>query len=246
MHAETRKAGSMPLSFNFPNLSHNGWSYQMKRQIYARAARQRNGKGVMIAVADVLIMLPLIIGSSFFVIDSGLASCYKQKLTAVLNQAANYAVNLPAEQSFVKPTESVVKELLKKNNLNATNLSVKVEATTIGDNDAITVSVSAFLPLLQGSFLPIGITLQDQAAAIVPANRVCAAIAINPYPYSYENPQANQSVYVPIIQPKHNMPVWQFPNDTAINNLHIVQGASPGGSIGNRNNQYFADRPSLY
>lgn len=211
-----------------------------------RRARQRKCAGIMMATADIVIMLPLIIGGSFFVIDSGLASCYKQKLTFVLNQAANYAVNLPPDQSPIKPTESVAKELLKKSMATVTNLKINVQATTIGDNDAVTVSATAFFPLLQGSFLPIGITLQDQATAIVPANRVCAAIAINPHPYSYENPQANQSVYVPIIQPKHNMPVWQFPIDTAINNLHVVQGASPSGSLSNHNNQYFIDRPSLY
>jgi hypothetical protein len=186
------------------------------------------------------------IGSSFFIIDSGLASGYKQKLTSVLIQAADYAVNLPPDQSPIKPTEGVVKELMSKGMATVTDLKIKVETTTIGDNDAITVSATAFFPLLQGSFLPIGMTLQDRATAIVPANRVCAAIAINPYPYAYENPRGNQSVYVPIIEPKHNLPVWQFPDDTAINNLHVVQGASPSGSLSNQNNQYFIDRPSLY
>ncbi len=198
------------------------------------------------ATADILIMIPVILGSFYLIVDSALASCHKLKLTSVLNQAANYAVNLPPDQSPIKPTEGVVKELISKNMPTVTNAKIKVEATTVGDNDAITVSATAFCPLLQGSFLPIGITLQDQATAIVPANRVCAAIAINPYPYSYENPQANQSVYIPIIEPKHNIPVWQFPTDTAINNLHIVQGASPSGSLSNHTNQYFIDRPSLY
>jgi len=200
----------------------------------------------MMATADILIVLPLTIGCAFFLVDSGLASCYKQKLTSVLNQAADYAVNLPVEVSPIKPTEGVVKELINKNVNAATNVNVKVETTTIGDNDAITVSATAFFPLLQGSCLPIGITLQDQATAIVPANRVCAAIAINPYPYSYENPQANQSVYIPVIRPKHNMPVWQFPNETAINNLHVVQGSAPSGPANPRANQFFTDRPSLY
>ena len=211
-----------------------------------RRTGKRKGTGIMMATADILIMIPLVIGSFYFIVDSGLASCYKLKLTAVLNQAANYAVNLPPEPNSLKSTESVVKELLNKNLGTVTNVKIKVEATTIGDNDAISVSVTALCPLLQGSCLPIGITLQDQATAIVPANRVCAAIAINPYPYSYENPQANQSVYIPIIQPRHNMPVWQFPSDTAINNLHVVQGASPSGPLSYHTNQFFLDRPSLY
>lgn len=218
----------------------------MKKRTTYGAAMKRNCKGVVMATADILILLPIIIGGSFFVIDAGLASCYKQKLTFVLTQAANYAVNLPPQQSPTKPTESVVKELMGKSMLTVTNLKIKVEATTIDDNDAISVSVTAFFPLLQGSFLPVGIELKDQATAIVPANRVCAAIAINPYPYSYENPKANECVYVPIIEPKHDMPVWQFPNDTAINNLHVVQGASPSGSSSARINKYFLDRPSLY
>jgi hypothetical protein len=218
----------------------------MKTKTTSSFARRRNCKGLIMATADLMIVLPLTVAGSFFIIDSGLASCYKQKLTFVLNQAAGYAVNLPPDQSPIQPTEGVVKELMKKSMASVTNLKIKVDATTVGDNDAITVSATAFVPLLQGSFLPIGITMQDQATAIVPANRVCAAIAINPYPFSYENPQAKQSVYVPIIQPNHNMPVWQFPDDTAINNLHVVQGAIPMGSSNMHNNQYFLDRPSLY
>ncbi len=218
----------------------------MKTKTTSSSARRRNCKGIMMAAADIMIILPVMVAGSFFIIDLGLASCYKQKLSFVLNQAADYAVNLPPDQSPIKPTEGVVKELMKKNMGSFSNLKVKVDATTIGDDDAITVSATASLPLVQGSILPIEITLQEQATAIVPANRTCAAIAINPYPYSYENPQAKQSVYVPIIQPKHNMPVWQFPDDTAINNLHVVQGAAPAGSANTRNNQYFLDRPSLY
>lgn len=219
----------------------------MKKRTTYGIAIKRNCRGVIMATADILILIPVIVGGSFFVIDAGLASCYKQKLTFVLTQAANYAVNFPPDQSPIKPTEGVVKELMNKSSLTVTNLKVKVEATTIGDNDAITVTATAFFPLLQGSFLPVGIELKDQATAIVPANRTCAAIAINPFPYSYENPKANQCVYVPIIEPKHNMPVWQFPNDTAINNLHVVQGDSPNGSLNaSSNNKYFLDRPSLY
>jgi len=169
---------------------------------------KRKGTGIMMATADILIMIPLVIGSFYFIVDSGLASCYKLKLASVLNQAADYAVNLPPDPNALKSTEGLVRELLNKNVGTVTNVKIKVEATTVGDNDAVTISVSALCPLLQGSCLPLGVTLQDQATAIVPANRICAAIAINPYPYSYENPQANQSVYIPIIEPKHNMPVW--------------------------------------
>ena len=198
------------------------------------------------ATADLLIMLPVVIGSAVFVVDSGLTSTYKQKLGFVLEQAANCAVNLPPEADINKQTEVVVKDLLQKSALPSSNLKLKIENTTVGDNDAISISCTASFPLLQGSVLPIAITLSDKATAIIPANRVCAAIAINPYPYSYENQQANQSVYIPIIQPKHNMPVWQFPYDTAINNLHVVQGQAPTVPLNPRNNEYFSGRPSLY
>lgn len=207
---------------------------------------RRSSKGVLMATADILIMIPFIIGGAFFVTDSGLTSCYKQKLTFILNQAADYAVNLPPGTDVTKPTEQLVRDLTKKSGLQNSNLKIKVTTTTVGDNDAISVTATAAFPLLQGSFLPVQISLQDAAVAIIPANRICAAIAINPYPYSYENPEANQSVYVPIIQPKHNMPVWQFPFDTAINNLHVVQGEGPSGPRNARNNDYFAARPSLY
>lgn len=209
-----------------------------------RNPRRRSGMTMM--VAELTILIPIIVVGGFLLLDAGLMSLQKQKFSFVLIQVANYLVNLPPEEDQIKPAEGLIRDLAKKAGLGFTNLKVKVEKTTIGDNEALSVIASAKFPLLQGSSLPVEITMQDIEVAIVPANRVCGAIAISPYPYSYEAPSSGVSVYLPIIQPRHPMPIWQFPYETAINNLHHVRGAAPPQTPPLPKNPYFIDLPSIY
>lgn len=197
------------------------------------------------ATLDLVLIIPMVVASSMFLVDCALGSYYKERLSFVAMQAANFAANLPFDQEPVKPTEKVVKDLLQKMNAGCANLKVTVKPITVGEQDALSVELSANMPLLRGGVLPGTIGLQENAVCIIPANKVCAAVAINPYPYSYDQQQSQvPCIYVPVIQPRHNMPVWQFPYDTAINNLHIVQGSDPG--IANRVNHYYQGHPSLY
>ena len=206
----------------------------------------RRTRGMTMLAAELSIFVPLIVVGGFLLLDAGLMSLQKQKLSFVLIQTANYLVNLPPEDDPIKPAEGLIKDLCKKSGLSYSNLNIKVEKTSIGDNEALSVTAKANFPLLQGSALPVEIAMQDTEVAIIPANRVCGAIAISPYPYSYEAPNAGISVYLPIIQPRHPMPIWQFPYETAINNLHHVQGAPPPSTPPTPKNPYFNDKPSIY
>ncbi len=209
-------------------------------------ARRRGQAGAILGVVDLMIMVPMVVIASFLLMDTGLAAIYKQKLSFVLIQAANYAVNLPPSENPESHVKAVVTELCTKSGLKCQRLKLAVKETTIGDDQAISISASADFPLLEGSVLPVSVNLQDTAVALIPANRICAAIAISPYPYSQQSPQSEISVYLPIIAPRHNMPVWKFPYDIAINNLRHVDGQAPPVAPPVPKNLYFNSRPSLY
>lgn len=214
--------------------------------VQSQFTKPRGKGGMTMMVAELTIMIPIIVVGGFLLLDAGLMSLQKQKFSFVLIQVSNYLVNLTPEEDQIKPAEGLIRDIAKKAGLNFSNLKVKVEKTTIGDNEALSVTASARFPLIQGSSLPVAIDMQDTEVAIVPANRVCGAIAISPYPYSYEAPNSGISVYLPIIQPRHPMPIWQFPYETAINNLHHVRGPVPPQTVPVPKNPYFIDLPSIY
>jgi hypothetical protein len=195
-------------------------------------------------VADLMIVIPLLIVGVFFLGDIAQIGTSREKLSFILGQAANYAVNLAPDVDPAVQTTQLTELLCIRNNLRVSKLNIKVEQITVSGCDAISVKASADIPLLAGSILPGMSHVEDVATALVPANRVCATVAINPYPFSTDNPTAGASIYVPVIQPKSGVPVWQFPYDAAINNLHVVEGVTPAApSI---KDPYFAERPSLY
>lgn len=197
-------------------------------------------------MAELTVIIPLVVLGGFLLLDAGLVSLQKQKFSFIVMQAAQYVVNLPPEDAPERPTEQIVKDLCQKAKLKSSKLKVAVEKTTVGDNEAISIKATANFPLLSGTLLPVEIPMEDTEVAIVPANRICGSIAISPYPYSYESPQAGVSVYIPIIQPRHPMPVWQFPYETAINNLHHVRGSAPPMVPPTPKNPYFNQMPSIY
>ncbi len=211
-----------------------------------RKRRGRNQNGAVMGVVDLAITIPIFVVGVFFLTDLAQMGSDKVKLSAVLTQAANYAATLPPDQDPAKPTEAVVKALCAQNNLIINGMKVTVKKTTIADCDAVSVNTTGFVPLLQGSMLPATVPIQDSAAAIYPANRVYGVVAISPYPYSCDNPAAAQSIYIPIIHPRSGTPIWQFPYDAALNNLHVVQGNVPSPPATESIDRYFKERPSLY
>ena len=207
----------------------------------------RNQSGSITGTFDVLIVIPLIIIGIVCVINSCVVGFYKQKLTFITTQAASYAANLPPNVEPTKPTEKLVAALVKRCELSGVNLKVAIKNIEIEDQDAVAVTVTGNFSLLhlQGIPTPMGVSMSDSSTALIPANRVCAAIAISPYPYSCNDPDSKISVYVPIIQPRNHLQVWEFPRESSVNALHNVGDQPPAAPQPNRKDCPLP-RPSLY
>ena len=65
----------------------------------------RRTRGMTMLAAELSIFVPLIVVGGFLLLDAGLMSLQKQKLSFVLIQTANYLVNLPPEDDPIKPAE---------------------------------------------------------------------------------------------------------------------------------------------
>ena len=61
-----------------------------------------------------MILIPIMSAGGIFILDSALGGYYKQNVGFIVNQSANYAVNLPPNEDPEKPTQAVAKELFKK------------------------------------------------------------------------------------------------------------------------------------
>jgi len=205
---------------------------------------QRNLHGAAMAIAELGILIPIILILTAFLADLFQAGWYKNRLAFVLTQSASYGASLPEDADLTKLATDMAKQLCAKNSLESTNVKLNVKQISVGDADAVSISGSIRVPLVPGNILPASINLSDTATALIPANRVSGAIALTPYPYSAEIPASNLSLYIPIVQPRHQLPIWQFPYDSALNNLHLVQGNSPNPKP--VIDSYYNSRPSLY
>jgi len=144
----------------------------------------------------------------------------------ITDQAARYAANIPGNTDPVEPTKKLVKNLLRQNALKGKDIKVKVEQVRVEDAEAISVTTTLSVPLLEGTMLPVSITISDTSVSLVPANKVMALVAISPSSYAQSYPQRNLSLFLPIVKPRADLPVWSFPYDTAIGSLSL-QGGSP-------------------
>jgi len=209
---------------------------------------KRSKNGQVVATADLLLTVPLAILGSFFLIDAGLISYYKNKVSQVVTESAEYAVNLPAQEDPVTATEKMVEKLSTKNGLKAFSIKTTVKKVCIDDVDAISVSVNMNLPMVHCQWLPASSVISDTAVSLIPANKVCAVVSISPSDYARQYAGRGLSIYVPIVQPRRNLPVWSFPFDTAIGSVSVVKGVPPAvdQSHANKEDDYFAGRESVY
>src|SRR5580693_2055887 len=121
-------------------------------ETYRRQSRRQNG--MMFATADLLMIIPFLVGGCFVLIDASLSSCYKQSLCSVVSQAAQYAANLPPGQDPAEPTDHLVRELVKSSALQVSDLKVVVKQIQIDNCAAVQVTARGMFPLLAGTAVP--------------------------------------------------------------------------------------------
>lgn len=212
-----------------------------------RRSNERKNSGVIMAACDLLLVIPAVVLGIFFLIDAGLAAHYKSKLGIVLLETAEYAANLPPDVALEKAVNDELRDLLRANSVRAKNIKVTTKRTSVADVEAIMVSATTMVPLLEGGILPIEIPLSDTATALIPPNKVYALIAVSPSSYSQNYPGRGLSVYIPIVRPRAGLPIWSFPYDTAIGSLNVVKGSVP--TIGPQNLRHaleFGGREPIY
>lgn len=222
--------------------------------------RMRSNRGAIFGVSLCLILTPILIWACLSMIQIGLAGSYKTRLTFIGQQAATYAVNADPGQPLDCTTKAIVEKLLLCHGLRATALSVRVRNVVSGDCDALRVEVTANLPLIpvHGMPFPWTIPVHANAMATMALNRLCGGIAVSPNPSRGQQVDPTASLYLPIVRPDNQLPVWEFaygdsgifpgeniPYDVTLHDLHILGDNAPEIAP-STDNQTLAVRRSLY
>ncbi|MBC7996558.1 MAG: hypothetical protein IAF58_01350 [Leptolyngbya sp.] len=187
----------------------------------------RQSSGMMMASTDFLITIPVVVLMAFFVMDAALGSYYKQRLGATLDQAAEFGANCPEGKDVRLLTEQMARDLLRRSAVKALKLKLAVKEIEVEGNNAIEVTATGEFPLLEGTILPVSIPIKETAVALIPVNKVCGFLAVTPSSYANQFPGRGLSIYLPVVKPKQDLPVWSFPFDTAIGSVSLVKGMRP-------------------
>lgn len=188
----------------------------------------RSPKGVSMIVCELAILIPILVCATLFLADTGLAMYYRSKFNFVLEQVAQIAIQIPTLDRQKEVAQTTASKMFIALGLNATGLKVDVKETQINGYQALQISGKATFRLLRGmDFLPSIMNMADLTIAIIPANRTEALIAISPYPYALNPEQDQQCIYLPILAPRPDLPVWRFPYDEALNRIHLLDGGVP-------------------
>lgn len=206
---------------------------------------KRSQSGVLLGTISMVLAFPLLVTTMLLSIDCGLANFYAKRLRLINKQVAAYMVNNFDQEYGAVQAKLLTEKLCQVSGLRMTNIEVKVEAATVEGAEGITMKVTARSPLLLCEMLPPAVTISSQVFEPLPLNRRFAQLNAFAYPFVNVSPSRGWSVYLPIVRPKSNMPVWSFGADDTIESLHLVQGEAPtvrpSSSV-----DYFEHRESLY
>ncbi len=131
-------------------------------------ARSRRGAVMVEAVAGMGLIIVCTVTSLGLLVNAGMSTYYKEKISFIANQTAQYAVSLGPGDDVQAKSEECAKGLLKALGLPSEGCKVKVELKTVADMNAISVTVLAQnLPLLANvQMLPTSIAMQDTGVAL--------------------------------------------------------------------------------
>jgi hypothetical protein len=140
----------------------------MMRPINKRNVRLPVGAALVEGVVALMLVIGATVGACLLLTNIGMSIYYKEKLSFVSNQCAQYARYIPGAEDAEVKTAELAKSLLKAMGIKASRCDVKVKDTLIEGVPAISVSITAMdLHLFgNGELLPGTLSLQDTAVAL--------------------------------------------------------------------------------
>ncbi len=120
------------------------------------------------AVAGMGLIIVCTLTALGLLVNAGMSTYYKEKISFIANQTAQFAVGLGPTEDVQTRCEDCAKGLLKALGLPSAGCKVKVEPKTVADTPAIAVTVMAQnLPLLANvQLFPTSISMSDTAIAL--------------------------------------------------------------------------------
>lgn len=231
------------------------------RRLKGAARAFRSNTGAVFGTMLNLTLIPVVVWICVCIVELGLIGSYQLRLQFICQQAANCAVNIPADEKMDFYAKKVTALLLEQNGLTAHNLAVHAREDVVNHCEAITVTAKGDFPLLWRSAAvqcPVKVLLTASATKTMALNRVCGEVAISPMHCGEQQVEPAASLYIPIIRPKFDNTVWEFacgeagaapipglPYDVTLHDLHLVDGTLPALPT-SVDNELLADRPSLY
>jgi hypothetical protein len=124
------------------------------------------------AVGLMLVIIGFIF-SALLLMNSGSASYNQEKLGFVANSAATYAATYTGSSRQTDVT-NMVTDTMSKIGLDTSNTNVTITDVTLGRNPAVSVAITAKLPVFMGgafnNIMPQQVQLSDTAIALKPIN----------------------------------------------------------------------------
>lgn len=141
---------------------------RLTKQNYMVTQRNSSGQALVEGVAALILIVIASILATLFMVNSGLATYYKEKLGFITNQAASFAFQLPRTADPTGPTTDFVNNLCTEIGLPASGISVKANNTiNISGKPAVIVTVTANCKIFgKDSIFPVSIPMSDTTAAI--------------------------------------------------------------------------------
>jgi hypothetical protein len=138
------------------------------RPINKLSVRLSKGAALVEGVVALMLVIGATVGSCLLLTNVGMSIYYKEKLSFVSNQCAQYARFIPGTEDQEVKTAELAKSLLKGMGIKVSRCDVKVKDTFIEGVPAIAVTIGAMdLHLFgNGELLPGTVSIQDTAVAL--------------------------------------------------------------------------------
>jgi len=127
-----------------------------------KVRRNQRGSGIIEGTCVLALIITIGVGTTLLVLNTGTSIFFRNKLSLVTTEAAQYAVNHQSDSSVEEETRSYAKGIMKSIGLDTDLVTVKVAQTTNGVA-GVNVTVAKTFPLFGtlGFHLPTQITIED-------------------------------------------------------------------------------------